>query len=126
QLVQESVYRLFACGLEYEAEETAGAGEIPFPDLVSRVALEGGVHHALDFRTIFEPSRDAQARLVVAIKTNSERAQSSQREVHVVRANTQAHRVDRIFQRRQRRRVGRYAAEHDVRVAADVFGAGLD
>ena len=120
------MHRLFACGLEYDAEEAAGTGEISFPDLVSRVAIERRVHHAQDFRSLFEPSRNAQPRLEVAIKTNTERAQSPQREVHVVGADAEAHRVDRIFQRRKCRRIGRYAAEHDVRVSADIFGAGLN
>ena len=64
--------------------------------------------------------------MIVTIEPHTECAQSAQREVHVVGANAQPHRVDRVLYCRQCRRVGRHASEHNVRVAANIFGAGLN
>src|SRR5262245_26250044 len=87
EFVQESVHRLLACRFEHNAEQAAGSREIPLPNIVTGVAFEGRVQDAQYFRPLLQPSRDAQARLVVARKPYAERAQAAQREVHVIRTD---------------------------------------
>ena len=62
----------------------------------------------------------------MAVKPDAERAQAAQAEIDVVRPFAQAGQAHGVFQFRNRRRIGRDGAEHDVGVAADIFGAGLD
>ena len=84
------------------------------------------MHHPQHLRPPLQPARDRQAGLVVAPHADAQRAQAAQREIHVVRPDAQAGGVDEVLERRQRPGIGRHAAEHDVGVAADIFGAGLD
>src|SRR5262245_59373475 len=60
ELVKECVHRFFGRRLENDAEQATGAGEIPLPDRMPRVALECGMHDTQDFRSLLEPSRDAE------------------------------------------------------------------
>src|SRR5262245_66103025 len=89
-------------------------------------ALERGMEHASDFRTLGKPGCNFQSRLVMLREPHAHGAQSPQAEIHVIRADAEAEQVYGLAQACPRRVIGGYGAEHDVRMAADIFCAGLD
>ncbi len=62
----------------------------------------------------------------MAFEPHRERAQAAQPEINVVGTDAQSVVADEVLQLRVRRAVGGDGAEHDVGMAADIFGAGLD
>ena len=58
-------------------------------------------------------------------KPHRQRTQAAQRQKHIVRSGADAEQPDRLRDHRPRLRVGRDGAEHDVGMAADIFGRGL-
>src|ERR1700757_5016302 len=126
ELVHERVDRTLRHRLEYDAEQSARAGKIAPPDGMAGTAFQRRMEHAGDFGALSEPARDLQSRLMVLRQPHAHRAQPAQAEIDVVGPDAEAERVHRIAQALPRCLVGRYGAEHDIGMAADIFGAGLD
>src|SRR5262249_21877285 len=91
KLVKKCMHRFLVCRLENDAEQAAGAGKIPFPDRMPRVALERRMHDAQNFRSLRKPSRDAETRFIVARESHTERAQAAQGGGHVVGTDAHCH-----------------------------------
>ncbi len=84
------------------------------------------MHHARDFRLTLQPAREFDARLVVARQAHAQRAKPAQGEIQVVGSGRSAQIVDRgpdLFV--DRLIADGDQAQHDVRMPADVFRAGL-
>ncbi len=84
------------------------------------------MQHAQDLRPLFKPARDLQSSLMLVRQPHTHAAQPALRQVGVVGSNAQAELVLGIAQALPVVGVGRHRPEHDVGMATDIFGAGLD
>ena len=126
QRIEEGVaLRLADAVDEVEGEEAGGAGEIPLPDGVARVALQPRMAHAGDLGPLLQPAGDLQAVLHVAAQAHVQRAQAAQGQIDVVRAHMHAERAVGLLQARPGPLAGGHRAEHRVGMADQILGAGL-
>ena len=95
--------------------------QIAWPGSVS----SAGMQHARDLGSGREPARHVEPRAMMLRQPHRERAQAAQREEDVIRAGTDAEQADAFGDLRPSLGIGRDGAEHDVGMAADIFGGGL-
>src|SRR5207244_13552807 len=98
QTVKERGERFPRNGPEHNAEQSARAFKVAFPDRVTRIVFEGGMQYARDFRPSLEPARQSECRLLMALKPHHQGAQSAQRKKTVVAARVEAEIVMRVAQ----------------------------
>ena len=75
--------------------------------------------------TAGEPACHFEARAIMLREPHRERAGAAQRQEDVVGPGADAKQADALGEQRPRLRVRRDRAEHDVGMAADIFGGGL-
>ena len=105
-----------------ERDHAAEVAHLPGGELVSRMAAEARVEHALHPRVPLEVRRDRDGVLAVAVHPHRERLHAAEHEPRVERSG---HRAERLLQEREPLRdrvvVRREEAADDVRVPADVL-----
>src|SRR5258705_8548849 len=86
--------------IENDAEETAGTRIIALPDGMVGMARKSRIQHAGHFRPRFEPAGHVESRHMVLGEAHSQRAQTPQPKIYVVRADAETHRKYQPDQRR--------------------------
>src|SRR4051794_34507615 len=84
------------------------------------------MQHPVNFRTGGEPSCDLQPGALMLREPNRKRPQATYRKENVVRSSADAKELDGVRYHRPALGIRRNRAEHDVGMAADIFGGGLD
>ena len=92
---------------------------------MARVIFKRRVQHLQAFGAGGEPACHLKARAVMLREPDRQRARAAQRQEYVIRAGANAEQADALGEQRPRVRVRRNRAEHDVGMAADIFGGGL-
>ena len=87
---------------------------------------KSGVDHPRDLGPFGKPARDLKRRALMALKPHAEAAQAPQAEIDVLRPRAKAEVLMRLGDRRRASLVHGDGAEHDVRMAADIFRRCLD
>src|ERR1044072_6787294 len=109
---------------EDEGEQPGRPGKVALPDVVARTILHRGMENARDLRLLLEPARDPEPVLLVPPEPDVERPQAPERQPGIVGPGGLAEHPARLLEPR-RDRFGRgHRAEHQIGMAADIFGAG--
>ena len=116
----------FGAGFEHDREQPGGALEVALPDRVAGIALERRVEHARDLRARLEPARHVERLTLVLLEAQRHGPQAAQGKEDVLRSGAHGEAVEGAPQRRPGACVRRDEPEQQVRVARQVFGAGLD
>ncbi len=124
-LDQTACGRVVAAG-EDEGEEAGRAPEVADEIFVARAGGQRGVEDAGDLRLPVQPARDLQAALLMAGEADGEGAQAAQGEPGLVGAGALAEDAAGALEALGEGLGGGDRAEHQVRMAADIFGAGED
>ena len=125
QAVQHGIDPRFGDRMQDDAEQAAGPGEIPFPQVVPARAGQRREDHFGDFRALPQPLCDGQRAAGVTLEPHRQRAQATQREETIVAAGGHAHVGPQLVQPRVRRLAADDDPVHHVGMAAEIFGAGL-
>jgi hypothetical protein len=110
---------------QHDAEQAGSAGEIALPDRVPRIALQLRVQDPCNFRTALQPARHFKSGSVVLREPHRKCAQAPQRREDIVGTGADAEQADVFRNNGPGHGVGGNGSEHDVGMAADIFGRGL-
>src|SRR5690606_13131618 len=112
--IEEGMGLLLPAAGQHDGENAGGAGKIPLPDFMSRMAFQSRMQNAVNRWVAFKPARDFQCVLAVLLQPHAHRAHAAQDLVGIVSRCAQSKRSVRFEKLRPAFLIGRYRTEQNV------------